>query len=187
MYVTRAVLFLIHYWMRASHMLCMSWGFFCPFSTMLVSAGWWSQGVYKCWIFSIDLARNKQESECGTTSWRMAMMGFSCSAPCCNATSNTYLDYCNALFAGVSTSVLNRLQNYKISAAQVLTRSKSRDHITPFLSTLHWLPVRHKIYFKIPPLTLTFKASDEFSPTYLKHLLKCYYSTAKIKICWFWP
>ena len=43
------------------------------------------------------------------------------------------------------------------------------DHITPVLATLHWLPVKFRIDFKI--LLLAFKAVNGLAPAYLPNLL----------------
>ncbi len=51
------------------------------------------------------------------------------------------LDYCNALLGGCSVHLINKLQLVKNAAARVLTRSRKFDHISPVLSTLHWLPI----------------------------------------------
>ncbi len=50
------------------------------------------------------------------------------------------LDYCNALLGGCSAR-LNKLQMVQNAAARVLTRTMKYDHISPVLSTLHWLPI----------------------------------------------
>ncbi|KAF7708165.1 hypothetical protein HF521_017222, partial [Silurus meridionalis] len=52
------------------------------------------------------------------------------------------IDYCNALLAGCPASLINKLQLVQNAAARVLTRSRKYDHITPILSSLHWLPVK---------------------------------------------
>ncbi len=57
------------------------------------------------------------------------------------------LDYCNSLYLGISHSVLSCLQIVKNSAAKLLTRTRKREHITPVLASLHWLPVRYRIDF----------------------------------------
>ncbi len=66
------------------------------------------------------------------------------------------LDYCNALFGGCSARLINKLQVVQNAAARVLTRTRKYDHISPVLSTLHWLPIKHCIDLKI--LLITYKA-----------------------------
>ncbi len=76
------------------------------------------------------------------------------------------LDYHNALLGGCSgCSVQN-------AAARVLTRTRKYDHIGPVLSTLHWLPIKHRIDFKI--LLITYKALNGLAPQYLSELLSHY-------------
>ncbi len=58
------------------------------------------------------------------------------------------LDYCNALLGGCSARLINKLQLVQNAAARVLTRTRKYDHISPVLSTLHWLPTKHRIDFK---------------------------------------
>ncbi len=54
------------------------------------------------------------------------------------------LDYCNALLGGCSARLINKLlKKVQNAAARVLTKTKKYDHISPVLSTLHWLPVKH--------------------------------------------
>ncbi len=55
------------------------------------------------------------------------------------------LDYCNSLYTGISQTALSRLQLVQNAAARLLTRSHKRDHITPVLQSLHWLPVRYTV------------------------------------------
>ncbi|KAK0151579.1 hypothetical protein N1851_007117 [Merluccius polli] len=79
------------------------------------------------------------------------------------------LDYCNSILYGSSSKVLNKLQYIQNSAARLLTHTRSRDHITPVLQNLHWLPITHRIQFKI--LLLTHKALNNQAPSYLSDLL----------------
>ena len=46
------------------------------------------------------------------------------------------------------------------------------DHVTPILETLHWLPVRCLIQYKI--ILTTYKASHLLAPSYLSDLLEFY-------------
>ena len=50
---------------------------------------------------------------------------------------STKLDYCNALYIGVSKASLSRLQLVQNAAARLLTRTGRREHITPVLASLH--------------------------------------------------
>ncbi len=82
------------------------------------------------------------------------------------------LDYCNALLGGCSARLINKLQLVQNAAARVLTRTRKYDHISPVLSTLHWLPIKHCIDFKI--LLMTYKALNGLAPQYLSELLSHY-------------
>lgn len=53
------------------------------------------------------------------------------------------------LIFGIDQSDLNRLQLLQNAAACLLTGTKKSKHITPVLSSLHWLPVRYRIDVKI--------------------------------------
>ncbi len=64
------------------------------------------------------------------------------------------LDYCNALLSGCSTRLINKLQMVQNAAANVLTRTRKYDHISPVMLTLHWLPIKHCIDFKILLITV---------------------------------
>lgn len=59
----------------------------------------------------------------------------------------TRLDYCNAVLVG--------LQNCQIGCFQTVinTAARHRDHITPLLEELHWLPVREQIYSRLGVLS----------------------------------
>ncbi|KAF7710058.1 hypothetical protein HF521_008930, partial [Silurus meridionalis] len=82
------------------------------------------------------------------------------------------IDYCNALLGGCPASLINKLQLVQNAAARVLTRSKKYDHITPILSSLHWLPVKFRLDYKL--LLLTYKALNGLAPMYLSSLLTRY-------------
>ncbi len=89
-----------------------------------------------------------------------------------NAFMSSRLDYCNALLGGCSARLINKLQLVQNAAARVLTRTRRYDHISPVLSTLHWLPIKHRIDFKI--VLMTYKALNGLAPQYLSDLLSHY-------------
>ncbi len=82
------------------------------------------------------------------------------------------LDYSNALLGGCSARLINKLQMVQNAAARVLTRTRKYEHISPVLSTLHWLSIKHRIDFKI--LLMTYKALNGLAPQYLSELLSHY-------------
>ncbi len=82
------------------------------------------------------------------------------------------LDYCNVLLGGCSARLINNLQMVQNEAARVLTRTRKYDHISPVMSTLHWLPIKHRIDFKI--LLITYKDLNGLASQYLSKLLSHY-------------
>src|SRR4029434_3271934 len=65
-----------------------------------------------------------------------------------------------------------RLQLVQNSAAWLLTRTKRREHISPVLAALHWLPVIFRIDFKV--LLLVYKALNWLGPSYIANSLVKY-------------
>jgi len=62
------------------------------------------------------------------------------------------VDYCNTILHGVSDWLMRRLQSVQNAAAWLITGTPRRDHISPILRQLHWLPVCHWVTFKIAVL-----------------------------------
>ena len=66
------------------------------------------------------------------------------------------------------------LQLVQNAAATFLTRSSHWSHFTPALASLHWLPVKFRINYKI--LLITNKALHDLAPSYISHLLVPHYT-----------
>ncbi len=82
------------------------------------------------------------------------------------------LDYCNALFPGLTNQALNKLQLIQNAAARILTKTNRYEHITPVLKSLHWLLVKYRIDFKI--LLVVFKSLNGAAPPYVSDMLTQY-------------
>ena len=75
---------------------------------------------------------------------------------------STHLDYCNSLMYGIADGLMQRLQAVQNAAARLITSARRRDHISPVLRQLHWLPVRQRVQFKLT--VLVFKALHGQAP-----------------------
>ena len=79
------------------------------------------------------------------------------------------LDYCNSLLYGLLMKSISKLQRVRNAAARLITNAPRYDHVTPGLRSLHWLPVKEKVTFKI--LILSFKAIHGLAPDYIQSLV----------------
>ena len=87
------------------------------------------------------------------------------------------MDYGNALLAGLPFEHLKNLQRIQNIAARIITFTPRRDHITPILKQLHWLPIKRRIEFKI--LLHIFRCISGTAPLYLADMLKRQCSTGR--------
>ena len=76
------------------------------------------------------------------------------------------LDYCNSLLHNIAIKDITKLQR---CLARVVTRSPRLSSSVPLLKSLHWLPVRYRIMFKI--CTITYQALSNKQPAYLHSML----------------
>ncbi len=72
-----------------------------------------------------------------------------------NAFMTWRLDYFNALLDGCCARLINKLQMVQNTAARVLTRIRKYDHISPVMSTLHWLPIKKDHWNQLSPYNKT--------------------------------
>ena len=79
------------------------------------------------------------------------------------------LDYCNSLLYGIADIDLSRLQRVQNQLARMVTKSPPFTRSIPLLRSLHWLPVRFRILFKIK--LLTYKTMREKQSVYLHSML----------------
>ncbi len=74
------------------------------------------------------------------------------------------LDSNNALYCGLPSYLLDKLQRVQNSAARLVSGCSRRSHITPVLEKLHWLPIRQRVTYNL--CFLVFKSLNAMSPQY---------------------
>ena len=82
------------------------------------------------------------------------------------------LDYCNASLAGLPATHIARLQRMQNNAARVVLQKSKRQHATPLLKQLHWLPIQTRIDYNLA--TLAFRHFDSPLPQYISSRLNIY-------------
>ena len=86
-----------------------------------------------------------------------------------NALVSSRLDYCNSLLSGIAETDFTKLQRVLNRLARVFTKSPLFTCSVPLLCSLHWLPVKYRVHFKV--CLLTYKALHEEQPVYLRFLI----------------
>ena len=128
-------------------------------------------------IFDSDLSFSKQiNSVCKSCHYHIRdlrrirhLLSPSIAITLANSLVSSKLDYCNSLYFGISTKNLSKLQRIQNSLARAITFTSKRQHISPVLKDLHWLPVKERIDFKI--CLLTYKSLKNHQPVYLHETL----------------
>ena len=80
------------------------------------------------------------------------------------------LDYCNSLLANLTNTQTKRLKSIQYNAARLVTRTPLREHITPVLKQLHWLPVECRITYK--RMVLGYNSVNDTAPAYMCRLFQ---------------
>ena len=75
------------------------------------------------------------------------------------------LDYGNSLLVGCTNAQLNQLQRIQNKAARLICGAKKREHISPYLTRLHWLRVHQRINFKL--FVFMYQCINNHAPPYL--------------------
>ena len=82
------------------------------------------------------------------------------------------LDQNNALLCHLPDCLIYKLQRIQNSAARLVCSSGRQTDPCPLLVSLHWLPVKQRIVFKV--LLIVFKCLNGSGPPYLSELLTAY-------------
>ena len=89
------------------------------------------------------------------------------------------LNYCNSLLSRCPKNLLDKLQKVQNAAALLVCKAKKSDYIQPILQRLHWLPVTHRMQYKIS--TICFNSLPVKSPQYLFYLIHSHTLTRKLR------
>ena len=76
----------------------------------------------------------------------------------------------NALLSGAPAATFDKLQRAQNNLARVVCQSRGRTDARPLLHSLHWLPVRQRVTYKLA--VLTHKVRTTATPTYLSELVQ---------------
>ena len=83
------------------------------------------------------------------------------------------IDYCNSLLTEVPQAHIRRLQSLQNWAARIIYRLDRRHDAMPLMRSLHWLPVKQRILYKI--LLFVYKSFHDEVPEYIKGTLQVYH------------
>jgi len=81
----------------------------------------------------------------------------------------TLLDFCCSTLAGVSGTLLQRLQSVLNAVARLVYSARRSEHTTPVLRQLHWLIVPERIKFRL--CVLVYRCLHNKAPPYLAETL----------------
>ena len=88
------------------------------------------------------------------------------------ATVISHLDYANAIMVGLPEKHIAKLQHVQNMASKVVLKRGKYTSSKDILQTLHWLPIRRWINFKIA--VLVYKCLHGKAPEHLQNLLITY-------------
>jgi len=84
----------------------------------------------------------------------------------------SWLDYGNAVLAGLPQSTIAPLQRALNAAARLVLGLRPRDHVTAALIDLHWLPVAARVEYKLCTLVYQSDTGIGNAPTYITDMLQ---------------
>ena len=138
-------------------------------------------------IFYSQMSMSKQTTSiCKSVRYQLRNIGFirkyltrSATEKLVHSLISSRLDFGNGLLYNLPNSQIGQLQKLQNAAARIVSLSSKRSHITPILKTVHWLPVKERIIFKI--LIFVYYIVNGTAPDYNKSLLRLYQPTRTLR------
>ena len=138
-------------------------------------------------IFYSQMSMSKQTTSiCKSVRYQLRNIGFirkyltrSATEKLVHSLISSRLDFGNGLLYNLPNSQIAQLQKLQNAAARIVSLSSKRSHITPILETLHWLPVKERIIFKI--LLFVYYIVNGTAPDYNRSLLRLYQPTRTLR------
>jgi len=92
------------------------------------------------------------------------------------------LDYTSSVLYGTTQKNISELQKAQNLLARVVTCSPRSSQSSSYnlLQHLHWLPIKHRINFKIA--NVTFRTLQSSQPVYLRSILHTHHSTRSVRL-----
>ena len=92
------------------------------------------------------------------------------------------IDYCNSLFYGINSNLINKLQSVQNTTARLLMKKNGigRIPVNEFIRNCHWLKVKERVIFKI--CLLVHKCLHGIAPLSLKEYLNYNTSTRTLQL-----
>ena len=89
------------------------------------------------------------------------------------------LDYCNSLLSGSSAGNLDRLQVVQNTLARTVCRAPWSSSATELRRSLHWLPIRQRVEYKLA--VITYNTIQTNTPSTLASLIDSYRPTRTLR------
>ena len=89
------------------------------------------------------------------------------------------LDYANALFISASASNITKLQQIQNTLARIVTCQRGWTGTSQSLATLHWLPVKWRVDFKVA--TISYKLFSTGQPSNLANSISKYVPSRSLR------
>ena len=120
----------------------------------------------------VDLTQSNQKRSISVSTTKTSVVGRHLYDIVADSIVDSRLDYCNTLLRGAPAATFDTLQRAQNNLARVVLQSRGRTDARPLLHSLHWLPMRQRVTYKVAVGLLTHKVRTTATLTYLSELVQ---------------